>query len=112
MNDYGIQQATALKTVEQKLSKEADKVLFVLTAEDITSKNGYKLYASYKIDKSNDYTDLLGVEITESQFKKIATSCCTWGEFEKVLTNLNILSLSIPNSKIISIRNMGYKSKK
>lgn len=103
------QQANALEKANRNISSSTNKMLYILVVEDPTAKEKYRLFATTKIDKMAGFSDVIGYEITNAQSSKLKTWDDATALAEK--QELEVVSFSFPWHRVISIRNVSYKSK-
>ena len=103
------QQANALEKANRNISSSANKMLYILVVEDPSLKAKTRYFATQKVDKMASFADIIGYEVTDAQSSKMKTWDDATALAEK--QEKEIVSISFPWHRVISIRNVSYKSK-
>lgn len=103
-------EAKALENANKSINSSTNKPLYILMVEDPALKVKYRYFATPKIDKMAGIVDIVGYEIeTNAQINKIKT----WDDAVELASKekFNIVNMTFPWHRVISIRNVSYKSK-
>ena len=105
------QQADALEKANRSMGNSTNKLLYILVVEDPTLKEKCRLFATTKVDKMTAFAEVIGYEITNAQSNKLKT----WDDVVELVNTKNgsieLVNISFPWHRVISIRNVTYKSK-
>lgn len=107
--DDGIQEAKAIEKINKIIGNSTNKLLYIVVIEDLSSDQGIRFIATSKVDKNPVCLDVIGYEVTNAQTDKLKT----WDDAVELATNekMEIISVTFPWHRIISIRNVSYKTK-
>ena len=102
-------QAKALENVNRALGNSTNKLLYMLVVEDPTTKTNSRIFITSKVDRMAAFADVIGYEITSIQSSKLKT----WDDAVELANKerLEVISIAFPWHRVISIRNVSYKTK-
>jgi len=106
-----IQDASAIQKADSLTANSANKLLYIVVTEDPTSKDEVKYFATSKVDKLTNFAEVIGYEVTSVQMKQIKT----WNDVTELANkskSMEIVNMTFPWHRVISIRNVSYKKAK
>ena len=103
------QEAKTIEKVNRIIGNSTNKLLYIVVTEDLSSDQGIRYFATSKIDKTPVCLDVVGYEVTNAQSSQLKT----WDDAVELATQEKIenISISFPWHRVISIRNVSYKTK-
>lgn len=110
--DLGVKalEAGAINRADAAINGVANKLLYTVVMEDPTVKDGVRNYVTSKVDKAGAFAEIIGYEVTSAQITKLKT----WNDVTELANkskNMELISMTFPWHRVISIRNVSYKAK-
>lgn len=107
-NDIGVRPVS--QNLGSKPVNSTNTVLYILMMEDPSVKGKTRSFAANKVDKGSWGVDFKGFDVSNSNAQESLKTYEDAVEFAKT-ANLSVLEMTIPWHRIISIRNVSYRTK-